>query len=334
VPHCSGAKARRRRATWSPWIGLSNANLKPNNSTNDVPSDVVRKGLGPGEVYSLLISAGEGSYEALAEQWPGKTSLPLIEVSLPSEPTQLLDRLAKKGARAKPRQRLRENTAMYYGTVGHAFIKRLVAEMAVHKSKLVTRIQRDIAELLAIVHVDVNDELQLRRGKFLGLAYAAGLLAIDYGVLPWDRSLLKRSIRRCYRCIPGQSGMPADPIRRAAARVIRRVGKIEDVVDISEGRGSIDPDLAESARVLLTTHSDGSALLDIRPDFFRSITGSKVAAPSVARHLEQQGILVGRTNGRRTRQIRIPGATKRRDFYCLKLDRVQARTERTKRKSN
>jgi hypothetical protein len=86
--------------------------------------------------------------------------------------------------------------------------------------------------------------------------------------------------------------------------------------------------------VLLTTHSDGSALLAVRPDFFRSITGSKVAAPAVARYLEQQGILVGRSNGRRTRQVRIPGATKRRDFYCLKLDRVQARTERTKRKSN
>jgi hypothetical protein len=174
------------------------------------------------------------------------------EVDLPSESTQLLDRLTKKEARTKTHifaERLRENAATYYGTAGYEFIKRLVADMAEHKAKLVTRIQRDIAELLAIVHVDVNDELQFQRGKLFGLAYAAGLFAIYYKVLPWDRSLLKRSIRRCYRCIPGQSGMPEDPIQKAAGRVIRRVRKINDVVDVSEAKGSVDPDLAESARV-------------------------------------------------------------------------------------
>jgi hypothetical protein len=190
------------------------------NSSAPLSSDGVCMGVSPTESWefcSLVISTGEGTMDPLqlSDQSPRKTPLPLIDVNLPSETTQLLDRLTKNKATTERHifaERLRGNAATYYGTAGHAFVKRLVADMAEHKAKLVTRIQRDIAELLAIVHLDVNDELQLRRGKLFGLAYAAGLLAIDYKVLPWDRSLLKRSIRRCCRCIPGQSGMPEDPI--------------------------------------------------------------------------------------------------------------------------
>ena len=311
----------------------------------DVPAYRPLSGIGldpPGSPppRSLLISAGElsipGEPPVPQDTSSGRKPPSLIQVPLPRQMIGIFDRFPENdGECAMQRfaERLRENAGRYYGAAGRAFIERLVAEAAENKIKLAAQIKGYADSFLALSRIEVNDGGQFQRAQIFAVACAAGRLAIRYEILPWDRALLERSLVRCYRRALTRSVAPENAIGNAAARLIRRVRKTNHIVDLSAAQG-VDRDLAESARVLLTTHSDGSRLLAVRPDFFRSIVGRDVAAPAVARHLEDEGVLLGRPNGRRTRQLRIPGSDKRRDYYCLKLDRVRRPKDQPRGKSN
>jgi len=89
---------------------------------------------------------------------------------------------------------------------------------------------------------------------------------------------------------------------------------------MSETIRPVDLKFAERAKALLLLHSDGSSLLAIRPEIFRALVGPRVSAQ--AAELERRGDLIPQSNGRRTRQLRVPGFERRRDYYCLRGDVV------------
>jgi hypothetical protein len=158
-----------------------------------------------------------------------------------------------------------------------------------------------------------------------GLAYAAALLAIDYGVVSWDRALVYRSIRRVYRRALHQRTGPSDPVQAVVTKILQQVHKA-NVVDISRTSPPVDPKTAENANISLITHCDGSLLYALRPDFFKSIVGPRISPVEVARYLDHHGILIPRSKTCRTRQVRIPGLKTRRDYYCLKATAVAGKS--------
>ncbi len=268
------------------------------------------------------------------EERPDTRQTSLIKIRLPTSTPRIFRRISRAQSDDKTRifvEQLRQNTETYYGTAGRTFVQRLVSEVVENRTNLIARINRDIDWFVDISGFDPADESLFERAKLFGLAYAAGRLAIRYGVVPWYYGLVRQSLHRCYRRTPNSPSAQDNPIVSAAAKVLRRLRRVDGIVDISSKADTVDPDRAAGARVLATDHSDGSLLLAVRPEFFRSIIGRHVAAPAVARYLEEQGILVGRPNGRRTREIRIPGSDKRRDYYCLRLDRIRPRKDRRRR---
>jgi len=111
-----------------------------------------------------------------------------------------------------------------------------------------------------------------------------------------------------------------DAVQAAVTKIIERLpGLAKQALDATKRSRLIDPKALAAASALRLRHSDGRRLLAIRPDRFRELIGTAVSEKAVAAALEQQGVLVARSNGRRTRELRLPGVKSRRVFYCLSL---------------
>jgi hypothetical protein len=104
---------------------------------------------------------------------------------------------------------------------GYAFLKRLASDVTEDEAKLKARIKGRMNRFYKIADVDMSDGYQVRFAKRFALAYAAGLLAIDYSVVPWKRVLVKRCIRRCYKKASHRIAGPAESIETTAQKVLR-----------------------------------------------------------------------------------------------------------------
>src|SRR5205807_2444184 len=81
----------------------------------------------------------------------------------------------------------------------------------------------------------------------------------------------------------------------------------------------VDANAAASASALRIKDTNGEQLLAIRPAAVKKMIGSVVSENAVTAALEKQGVLVSRSNGRRTRELRLPGLKTRRSYYYLRL---------------
>jgi hypothetical protein len=84
--------------------------------------------------------------------------------------------------------------------------------------------------------------------------------------------------------------------------------------------------------VLRIVDTSGERLLAVLPAVLKQIIGAAVSETAVAAELGKQGVLVPRGNGRRTRELRLPGLNTRRSYYCLRLSgRSEAKARKTAR---
>jgi hypothetical protein len=281
--------------------------------TGSIPSDARN-------FRALIVSSGEVSLGAQASNGRlAGEAVRLIDVPVPRRKTGIFDQL-QKGATAQQSRlladALEQAAATYYGEAGKVFIAKLVRDVGKNHDGLAPLLAGNMDRFLDKSGVDLEDPYEVRFAKRFALAYAAGLLAIEYGVVPWNREIVYRSIRRVYRKARSRTSRPVDPVQVAAKRVIRKV-QTATAVDIRRGSPSIDPKISGTANVLLTTHSDGSSLYAVRRDFFKSMVGKRISPRRVAKYLDDCNILIPRSETCRTQQIPIPGLKIRRGYYCL-----------------
>jgi putative DNA primase/helicase len=285
---------------------------------------------------ALIVSSGEVSLGAQASngRLEGE-AVRLIDIPVPRQRTGIFDRLRKSATARDSRllaDELEQAAATYYGEAGRIFLTKLVHDFGNDHDGLIDRLAGGIERFLNKSGVDLEDPYEVRFAKRFALAYAAGLLAIKYSVVPWSQEIVYRSICRVYRKARSQTARPVNRVQVATKRVIREVQKATPV-NITPGSPAVDPKAAERARVLLIMHSDGRPLRAVRPDYFRSLVGPHVDPRQVARQLDEKSLLIPRSNGRRTRQVTIPGSNKRKDYYCLRLPESQTPSPKGKAES-
>jgi hypothetical protein len=319
--------------------------------TGQVPADL-------NQYRVLILSSGEDSLAELSRiggalRLDGE-AVRLIDVPVPNRATGIFDRLPKgsSGADSGPLVlALEQDCVRYYGTAGQVYISELVREIRRDRAGLQARLDNRMEKFLTKSGVDQANGYAVRFAKRFALAYAAGLLAIDYGVVPsgdldfpmgetflfldhlkpvlWDHNLVYRSIRLVYQKAWRQQTRSVDPLDEAVDKVVRGVQRTK-VVDLTGKKSRVSARQAEDAPVLLISHTDGLPLRAVRPDYFRSLVGPLVSSIKVAKELERRKLLIPRGNRRRTRQIQIPGSNKRRDYYCVRLPDGQAPSPKTK----
>jgi len=299
----------------------------------------------------LILSSGEDSLAEHSRAGGGRRmageAARVIDVPVPKQETGIFDRLPE-GASGRESgllvSALEQAGVRCCGSACRVYISKLVREVRRDRAGLKARLDSWMDEFLTKSGVDQTNGYAVRFARRFALAYAGGLLAIDYGVVPsdwceigfpevlveeldyggepWVPDFVFRSIRRVYRRAWRQRTELVDPLAEAVNRVvseIRRAG----VVDLTGTNSSASARQAEDARVLLIKHN-GARLHAVQPDYFRSLAGPLVSPIKVAKELERRGLLIPRDNGRRTRQVPMPGSNKRKDFYWLQLPDSQS----------
>jgi hypothetical protein len=122
------------------------------------------------------------------------------------------------------------------------------------------------------------------------------------------------------RIVPEQGSNKA--VQTAVAKIIERLPKLaKHAVDLSKRKHRVDAKAAASASALHIKDTNGERLLAVLPAALKQMIDAAVSESEVTAELEKQGVLVPRGNGRRTRELRLPGLKTRRSYYCLRLSR-------------
>src|ERR1700730_6962124 len=122
-------------------------------------------------------------------------------------------------------------------------------------------------------------------------------------------------------------------IETAVAKILDRLSSLaKAALNASTCKRARDQKAIASASIVRVLHTDGQPLLALRPDAFKDLIGAGVSEKAVAAALEQQDVLIPRGNGRRTRELRLPGVKARRGYYCLRLSPAKPRAGKLHRK--
>jgi len=128
------------------------------------------------------------------------------------------------------------------------------------------------------------------------------------------------------KLVPDQGSNKA--VQAAVAKMIERLPKLaKHALDLSKRKGRVDANAAASASALRIKDTNGERLLAVRPTAFKDLIGARVSENAVTAELERMGVLVPRSNGRRTREVRLPGGKVRRSYYCLRPS-IKLRTKK------
>lgn len=104
--------------------------------------------------------------------------------------------LGKDTAKCAERvQRLKKRSGKLYGTAGRKFLRRLVADRIEDEPTLRQRIARYIKEGMDVVMPSAQaNNIDMRLARQVSIVYAAGRLASWYGILPYKRKILRKSL--------------------------------------------------------------------------------------------------------------------------------------------
>jgi putative DNA primase/helicase len=287
----------------------------------------------------MLLSAGELSLQEHASAGGARRlrgeQTRLIDIPVPEKATGIFDRLHDEDASGVESRQLADDLqgacSQSYGKAGRIFIRKIVDNIRSDKPKLTRRIEEGQARFFKAARVNMGDGYEVRFARRFALAYAAALLGIDYCILPWSPKIVEQCIRRVYRRALYHRLGPVESITAAASRVLGQLRDMRNVPDLTKGDRQIDARTAETAPALLLLHTDGLPVLAVQPKCLQQLVGPKLSVQAVAAHLEQRKFLLPRGNGRRTRQVRIPGVKARRGYYCVRLSGFTRKANRAQR---
>ena len=92
-----------------------------------------------------------------------------------------------------------ERTNLYYGTAYIKFLDKLTKQLSKNKRKFVKKTRSKMNYFLKKHNVDFNEGFQVRFAERFALSYAAGSLAVEYGILPFQKKDVMQGISKCYR---------------------------------------------------------------------------------------------------------------------------------------
>lgn len=138
-----------------------------------------------------------------------------------------------------------------YGTPIRRFLKRLTEEFETNRTELIKRLRTYAEELVSNLPIDQSGPAQ-RTAKVFGTIYAAGRLAINYGILPLSKEDLQASVIQFFKRHQAFTG--SQPVQVSAdIRIARYISRRHsDFLDARKGRVSIsDEDFVRARGIIL-----------------------------------------------------------------------------------
>ncbi|WP_172592437.1 DUF927 domain-containing protein [Nitrosomonas supralitoralis] len=211
-------------------------------------------------------------------------------------------------------QYLDEQSQLFYGTPQAAFLEELIANLSAENPETPVKVQ--LIEWMELFRkkcgVDPKSGIEVRFTNRFALAYAAGCLAVDYGIFPFTRKDVFKGISACYK-----AALSVKP-ESWEAKVNQQKSTLAKYLDSQE---FLALDSKESWSVKVVAEIDGFSvsindipLIALKREVVKHLI-PEIYLNDVLRICKSKGYLLSDANGNNTRSITLNGKKVR--FYCF-----------------
>lgn len=202
--------------------------------------------------------------------------------------------------------------AAVYGVVGRAYVEKLAAD-------------RDSAKKKAKSHlIEFQNELnapmkgwERRFAQQFGTIYAAGMLGVEFGILPWKQKDIMQACKDCYasarEIIPDY-----DELVDAAITKLRKK-LTADKLWIGQADTPNTKQLRTAAG-FIRNHPKQGRYFAVKPDRFEKWLATIISPKLVSTYLRKQGHLITARTDVDTKPVKIAksDSAQKRRYYCIK----------------
>jgi len=149
-------------------------------------------------------------------------------------------------------EKLNEATMQYYGTAQPAFLKYLTKDLLKDTKQVKTLLEENMHFFMHKHNVNTKVGHQARFAKRFALAYASGVIAVDYGVLPFTEKDVMTGISKCYWDALKASRTKEENIADAY-NIVKKELKSTKFIDISNKDHGYTCEQIKAANVLKST---------------------------------------------------------------------------------
>lgn len=274
-----------------------------------------------------LLSAGEVSLEQTAIN--GKTNkmdgerVRVIDVpadagcglgiyeSLPediNEPSELSDKI-------------KQSCELFYGTVQAAYIEGIIELLKSGDNALQNKIQQQITIFFKKLHVDKRNGQIVRFTNRFAIAYAAGVIGIKLGILPYKKNDIFKAISLCY-----QSALSVRPMSYTEKvdfhynQIISILTSKNKFLDIRTNKDYSHTDV--NNKHFIISSFNNKKVIGVHSKYIKKLLIDSEIRKSVLEKLRENGMLIVDASGKNTLQLRYKQKTLKRR-YCFSYSNCQ-----------
>lgn len=209
-----------------------------------------------------------------------------------------------------------------YGTPLRRFLRKLVAKPKGSKAE----VQKLMQHFMEAALVTASDAWEQRFAKKFAIAYAAGVLAARWKILPWSAQRIEAAIRECYR--RARAAVPtSEELQLTGLTRLKKLAKDPaKAVRLYKLKGAKKSNLKLAPGQAVVDKNDKHGLhLIIPPKRFEKWMRSPRVAQLTLQALDRDGRLLRTEKRVPTCQRQFPWVRKRRRYYFISLKPTQAK---------
>lgn len=199
-----------------------------------------------------------------------------------------------------------------HGVVGRKYVQKL----AKNHQKASKTAKRYVSEFMTELKAPMNG-WERRFAKRFSMVYAAGMLGIDFEILPWERGVLMQTCKSCY--ISARATIPDyEELLASSLKTLRQ--NLENADSLVDLKGRATSEQLKNAAGFHRKHPKDGPYFAVKPEHFEKWLGDKLSPKLVASHLRNEGYLITTRQNVDTKQVKIAKLNTNRKFryYCIK----------------
>jgi putative DNA primase/helicase len=222
----------------------------------------------------------------------------------------IFDAVPEKLTPRRLAERIQYRCNFYHGTAGPVFITKMLED---GRNSVKKKIKAHITHFIEHHEVDEEDGITVRIAKRFALAYAGGILASEYGILPLTEEEIMAGISSCYSAANGAPVKGFDFSKKFKAMLELKLPNLKKNKSYTEEKLDRKP--------IILTEMNKIKVYAVDTAFFEENIRGKVKLKDVLQGLRTEEILLLDSNGKNTRAVPYNRESLKRR-YCLIKDKL------------
>ena len=209
-------------------------------------------------------------------------------------------------------EKIKSACRQHYGIAGPEFVKRILDQGREYIKK---QLKKHMNDFLLHHNISGLNGIEKRIANRFALTYASGVLAVEFGVLPFTVSDVMEGVSCCYRKATDRQKKPN--LNAFFNPEFKQEIK-GNVINLNEGGFGI-PELQKNT--VIETHIKGEVALAIESGFFKKSISKNNDFDKAVKILKYYGVLILDSEKKSTRPVSYNGKSIGRR-YCMRKDRL------------